>query len=73
MSTPVQKMNADKVGKNLWVGGLPTDPEAVDTLSTLVTDVRNMAALKPSMVNKLLRSMPQMMQVRPSSPAGATP
>jgi protein-tyrosine phosphatase len=26
----LQKMNADKVGKNLWVGGLPTDPSAVD-------------------------------------------
>ena len=25
-----QRMNADKVGKNLWVGGLPTDPAAVD-------------------------------------------
>jgi protein-tyrosine phosphatase len=23
-------MNADQVSKNLWVGGLPTDPEAVD-------------------------------------------
>lgn len=27
---PQQKMNADQVAKNLWVGGLPTDPEAVD-------------------------------------------
>lgn len=25
-----QKMNADEVGKNLWVGGLPTDARAVD-------------------------------------------
>ena len=25
-----QKMNADQVGNNLWVGGLPTDSQAVD-------------------------------------------
>jgi len=30
VTQPTQKMNADEVSKNLWVGGLPTDPEAVD-------------------------------------------
>lgn len=25
----IQKMNADQVGKNLWVGGVPTDHDAV--------------------------------------------
>lgn len=30
VKVPTQRMNADQVSKNLWVGGLPTDPEAVD-------------------------------------------
>lgn len=30
MAVIEQKMNADEVAKNLWVGGLPTDADAVD-------------------------------------------
>lgn len=43
-----QRMNADKVGKNLWVGGLPTDPGAVsENFDALVLAARDHQEIFP--------------------------